>query len=153
MIKKQKVEPLLKETYLAVIKNSVGTKMFKNLFAKVNSKKKDIVENGNLSCAFYASSILYLFKLIKDIHATVNGTIKDLEESGWTKIKTPKNGCVLVWAEKDFGNGGLHKHIGFYIGNSNAVSNNSKTGFPTCHNWKEYDNRKVEKIFWHKKLR
>src|SRR3989344_5072067 len=101
-IKKQKVEPILMDTYLAIIKNSIGSKMFSNLYAKLDNKKLDITKNGNLSCAFYVSSILFLFKLVKEIHATVNGTLKDLKESGWTKIEKPRIGCVLIWRETDF---------------------------------------------------
>jgi len=78
----QKVDLILVKTYLAAIENSVGSKMFRNLYAKVNGKNKDITENGNLSCALYVSSLLYLFKLIKDIHATVSGTLGDLKRSG-----------------------------------------------------------------------
>lgn len=94
--KKQKVEPILIDTYLGAIKNSIGSKMFRNLYAKVDGKKVDITKNGNLSCAVFVSSILFLFKLIKGVHATVNGTIRDLKESGWIETKTPEIGCVLV---------------------------------------------------------
>lgn len=141
------------ETYLAAIKNSVGSKMFKNLWAKVDGKRKDILRDGDLSCAFYASSVLYLFKLIKEIHATVDGTIKDLKNSGWVDIKKPKMGAVLVWAEKDFGKGEKHKHMGFYIGNNQAVSNSSSKKCPKIHNWKIFDGRKIETILWHSKLK
>ena len=138
------------DTYWAVIKNGIGSKMFRNLYAKVNGKKTDVTENGNSSCAFYVSSILFLFKSIKEIHATVNGTARDLEESGWTKIKKPKVGCVLVWKEMDFGNGKPHKHIGFYIGKNKAISNNYKLGYPTRHDWRF---RKVESILWNPNLK
>ena len=124
--------------------------MFSNLYAKLDNKKLDITKNGNLSCAFYVSSILFLFKLVKEIHATVNGTLKDLKESGWTKIEKPRIGCVLIWRETDFGNGNLHKHIGFYIGKEKAISNNFKYGYPTRHNWKS---RKVELILWYPTLK
>ena len=142
---KQKVVPMLNDTYLAVIKNSIGSKLFRNLYAKVGGKKIDITENGNLSCAIFVSSILVLFKLIKDVHATVNGTVRDLKESSWVEIKKPKIGCILVWVEKDFGNGRLHKHIGFYIGKEKAISNDFRRGYPTKHDWKF---RKIEAMFW-----
>ena len=136
-IKKQKVEPILMETYLRVIYNSTGSKIFKNLYAKVNGKKTDITQNGHLSCAFYVSSILFLFKLIREIHATVDGTAKDLRKSGWKEIKKPKLGSVLVWKEqRNIDDNKPHKHIGFYIGKAKAISNNSKYGYPTEHNWK-----------------
>ena len=157
-MKKQKVIPIIFDTYIAVIKNSVGSKMFRNSYAKVDGKKTDIMKNGDLSCAWFVSSLLYLFKLIKDAHATVNGTIKDLQQSGWKKIKKPKIGNVIVWEKIDFGNKDFHKHIGFYIGNNKAIStSNSKKGQPIIHHWtygikRNKPVRKVKAIFWHKKL-
>jgi hypothetical protein len=148
----KKILPLQIETYLAVIKNSVGSKMFRNVYAKVNGKKNDITKDGDLSCAFFVSSILVLFKLIKEIHTTIDGTTKDLEDFGWIEIKKPKLGCILVWAEKDFGNNELHKHIGFYVGREKAISNSSNKKYPTEHNWDKYDGRKVKQILWHPKL-
>lgn len=148
----KKIEPptnvLVFDTYLAVIKNSVGSKMFRNFYVKVGGKKTDIMRNGMYSCAFYVSSILALFKMIKETHGTVNSTIEELRKHGWRKIKTPKPGSVLVWEAVDFGGGDIHKHIGFYIGNGEAVSNNYKLGSPAKHNWKFGGKRKVEAILW-----
>lgn len=157
-MKKIKVIPILFDTYIAVIKNSAGSKMFRNFYAKVDGKKIDIVKNGDLSCAWFVSSLLHLFKLIKDAHATVNGTIKDLKQSGWKKIKKPKIGSILVWEKIDFGNKDFHKHIGFYIGNNKAIStSNLKKGQPVTHHWtygikSNKPMRKIEAIFWNKKL-
>ena len=78
------------------------------------------------------------------------GTVKDLKSSGWVETKKPKPGCVLVWAETDFNNNNLHRHIGFYIGKEKATSNNSKHGYPTEHDWKF---RKIESILWNSKLK
>lgn len=149
MNEKTKVKPMLNETYLAAVKNSVGSNMFRNLYAKVDGEEKDITENGNLSCAFFVSAILVIFKLISEVHATVNGTLRDLKILGWTEINEPRVGAILVWAQKDFGIGGKHRHIGFYIGDGKAVSNNSEKGCPVEHDWSEYDNRKIETILWH----
>jgi len=156
-MKKQKVIPILFDTYIAVIKNSVGSKIFRNSYAKINNKKTDILQNGNLSCAFFISSILVLFKLIKEIHGTVDETVRDLEQSGWQKITKPKIGSVIVWEKIDFGNKDFHKHIGFYIGNNKAISNSSKWKYPTIHRWtygikENRPVRKIEAIFWNKKL-
>jgi len=158
-MKKQKVIPIIFDTYIAVIKNSMGSKIFRNFYAKVDNKKTDIVKNGGLSCAWFVSSLLYLSKLIKDVHVTVDGTIKDLEQSGWKKIEKPKIGSVIVWEKIDFGNKNFHKHIGFYFGNNKTVStsSNSKKGQPVIHHWtygikRNKPGRKVEAIFWNKKL-
>ncbi|KKS07657.1 MAG: hypothetical protein A3A90_01270 [Candidatus Zambryskibacteria bacterium RIFCSPLOWO2_01_FULL_35_19] len=151
--KKQKVTPLLKKTYITTIENSIGSKMFCNLYAKVNGKNIDITRGGDLSCAVFVSSILFLFKLIKERHATVSSTIKDLKQSGWIEIEKPKIGCVLVWEEKKFKSGEKHKHIGFYIGKEKAISNNTKLKYPTKHMWDKFDRRKVELILWNLKLK
>lgn len=150
---KQKITPLVFETYLAVIENSIGCKLFRNFYAKVGGKKVDIMRNGELSCAFYVSSILNLFKLISGVHGTVDSTVKDLKQSGWKIIKKPKQGSVLVWQKIDFGNNDVHKHIGFYIGDNQAVSNNYKMGSPVKHGWNFGAKRKVDLILWNPKLR
>lgn len=78
----EKVIPLIYETYLKLIDNSVGTNMFRTMYASVNDIKQDVMRNGDLSCAFFVSSILKMFDWIEKVHATVDNTIKDLEKSG-----------------------------------------------------------------------
>lgn len=146
----QQVDPLILETYLAIIKNSVKSKMFRNFYAKVNNKKTDIMKKGDLSCAFYVSSVLVLFQLINKIHATVDGLVEDLEKSGWREIKTKeklKIGDVLIWEEVVFKKNDKHKHIGFFMGNNRAISNSSRLRFPVEHHFTFRDKRKIEKIF------
>ncbi|MFA5230741.1 MAG: hypothetical protein WC422_05320 [Candidatus Paceibacterota bacterium] len=81
-MKKQQTKILTFETYLTMINNSVNCKIFQNLFAKVDNKTIDVLNGGELSCAMFVSSILYLFKFINNTHATVVSTIKDLKDSG-----------------------------------------------------------------------
>lgn len=151
--KKQKVILLIPETYIAVIKNSVGSNLFRSLYAKVNGKRTDILRNGELSCAFYVSSILLLFKFIKEGHATVDSTIRDLKKSGWKKIKKIKIGSIIIWGKIDFGNKDSHKHIGFFIGGNKAVSNISELGYPGEHHYTFGRKRKIEFILWNDKLK
>jgi hypothetical protein len=152
-IEDRKMKLLFLENYLTMIKNSVGTKMFRNLYVEVDGGKKDITGDGNLSCAFFVSSLLVVSKLIKEPHATVDGTIKDLQTSGWQEIVEPKIGCILVWEKVDFGGSlGEHKHVGFYIGNNRAVSNDSKESCPKEHDYLFDGSRQIEKMFWHPKL-
>ena len=154
-MKKVSVKPILLDTYLAVIKGSVNSKAFKHLYAETLNKRVDILKNGKLSCSFFASSILSSFGLMESIHATVNGTEKDLRASGWKEIKHLRVGSVLIWeikSKKD-----PHRHIGFYVGDDEAVSNSSNIKVPATHHWtfgwhKNKPRRKVEAIFWHKKL-
>ena len=147
---KEKIIILEKENYLAVIKNSVDSRMFQNVYALVNSKKTDLTKKGNLSCALYVSSILKVFDLIKNIHLTVDSTIENMKKSGWQEVKLSKikPGDIIVWAEKN-----NHQHIGFFIGNKKAVSNNSKTKKIANHHFTFNGQRKIEKILTHKLLK
>jgi len=126
------IQPLARDTYLAVIKNSIRTEMFRNFYVAVGGRKKDVMRNGELSCAFFVSSVLRIFGAAKRPHATVASTIKDLELSGWTRAKKPKTGDVLIWEKMALG-GEMHEHVGFYIGYNKAVSNDYKTGSPAVH--------------------
>lgn len=133
------------DTYLAVIANSVGCNVWRNAYAEVSGTKTDIMRDGELSCAFFVSSILALLGFLSKPHMTVASTVIDLRESGWVEVAEPKPGAVVLWAPIRFDDGELHAHVGFYIGNERAVSNDYKKGTPQEHGWK---NRDVEKIFW-----
>lgn len=150
--KQPKVEPLIFDSYIAIVKNSVGTNVFRNFYAKIDGKKKDVLQDGVLSCAFLVSSILLIFDLIKEMHATVGGTVGDMEEMGWVKIKKPRPGAVIVWAKEEFDTG-EHSHIGFYLGRGRVVSNNTPTRVPKEHHWTFNGKRKVEAVYWHSKLK
>lgn len=138
-----------------MIENSVKGEnwMFRNLYAEIDDKETDILKNGSLSCSVFASSVLYLNKLIKDVHAQTYSTEKDMIQSGWVEIKDLRPGAVLVWEKKDGKSGMPHNHIGFYIGDKMAISNNSRgTGFPWKHHYTYNNTRKIEKIYWHPEL-
>ena len=145
------VKPILFDSYIAAIKNSVGTKMFRNSYAFVDGEKRDIMKNGELSCALCASSVLRMFDLVSETHGTVDGTVSDMKKSHWRQTKKPKIGAILVWEKKDFGDA-YHKHIGFYIGSSKAISNGAQKKTPVIHHWTFQNTRKVEAIYWHSRL-
>jgi len=113
---------LKQQNYLAMIKGSQQSKMFCHLYIEENNKKRDILKNGRLSCAYYVSCILKIFDFISTPHATVSGTLKDMAENNWKETKKLKPGNVLVWEEKISSGGGVHIHIGFYLGNNKAIS-------------------------------
>ena len=129
------VEINIAKTFLAMAKNSIGAKMFQNFYGTINGKPKDLVKNGNLSCAFFISTLLHFFKLINDPHLTVMGLLKDMEASNWRKVRQPKIGDILIWEPVDFGSGINHAHVGIFIGQNKAISNNSKTGKPARHHF------------------
>lgn len=142
---------LLFDSYLAAIKNSVGTRAFQTLWAKVDGEKKDILAGGELSCASFASGVLLWFGLIREKHATVSGTVRDMKNSGWEEIPEPREGCVLHW-EKAKTNGTENEHLGFYIGNGVAVSNSRAERTPIEHHWTYGEMRKVVAMYWHPRL-
>ena len=155
MNKNHKIIILTKENYLACIRNSVGSKMFRNSYALVGRKKEDLLRDGDLACAYFVSCVLKIFDLIDKTHLTVSGTLKDMEKSGWFKIKDPKQGSVLVWEKQKFGQE-EHSHIGFYIGNKKSISNSSVKQnvkrIPVEHSFTFGEKRNIQAVYWHKKL-
>lgn len=146
-------------TYLAVIKNSVGSRMFRNFFMEINGKKIDATRDGVVSCAFFVSNVLHMFSplnLIKEPHLTVSATVIDLRKCGWKEIATPRIGAILVWEPKLI-DGSMNAHIGFYVGENKAISNFYATGVPAEHHWTSGTEnglpvRKVEMILWNTAL-
>lgn len=143
---------LIFKTYLKTINNSPGSKMFRNLYVQNNGQIKDVVENGKLSCAFFVTSILKLFGLIKSIHATVENTIEDLKKFNWKKvnIKSLRAGDILVWEKEKTGNNSDHSHIGFYIGKDKAISNSTYKKVPVKHPFDFKKKRKIIAAFHYK---
>lgn len=138
------VKPLNKKTYLTVIENSIGSNTYRNSYALVDGEEKDILKNGKLSCAFYVSSILLMFGLIKEIHSTVSGTEWDLVVSGWQKVDSYEQGDVVFWEELE-GEDGRHGHIGFFWKDGLAISNDSVSGNPAKHDLTFGSNGQVER--------
>ena len=154
MNKNKDIKFVLFDTYIATIKKSVGAKMFQNAYALVSGKKVDVAGGGVDSCAVFASSVLVMFGLIKKRHATVSGTMKDMEKSGWIEIKKPKMGAILIWGPWEESS---HWHIGFYTKNKKAISNDWKKRTPSQHHWtygtkNGRPKRPIKSIWWHKSL-
>ena len=152
----EKVTPLIHATYLKLVDNAVGSNMFRVMYAVVNDAKKDIMIDGDFSCAFFVSSVLKIFGQIGRVHATVDSTIKDLKQSGWNESPGLKEGAILVWEGKIDESGEIHKHLGFYLGDNLSVSNSSETKTPQKHHYTygEINGepvRKVTNIFWKEK--
>lgn len=153
---KSKLKILTYQNYLQMIKTSTGSRMFQQLYVLDNGKKKDILRNGELSCAYYVSSILKIFDLISRPHATVKGTIEDIIKNGWRETKKLKPGNILIWQEKKFPDGSINQHIGFYFDKQKAISNNFKERMPLVHHFTYgqtklgQPKRKIIKILTHK---
>lgn len=160
-MKKPKIKLLTYQNYLAMIKNSPNTKMFRNIYVLENKKKKDILRDGNLSCAYFVSSILKIFDLISPSispHATVEGTIKDMFQNGWQETKKLKPGNIVAWEEKECSDG-PHLHLGFFLNKDKVISNSHKKRAPKIHHLTYgKDNqgkpkRRIIKIYTHKVIK
>jgi len=147
------------KSLVTLVKNAIkggDNYFFRNLWANLDGGEEvDILQDGKNSCAVFVSWILLVLELIKHPHASVDGTIKDMIESGWIETDDLRPGAVVSYEKlsaKDdlLGVAGvMHGHIGFYIGNDRVISNSSKTtGFPSEHHVTYNDTRKIEKIYW-----
>lgn len=157
---KNKKSSLFYKNYLAKIENSLGTKLFRSYFAKIDGQEKDVLENGRLSCAVFVSSILILCGLIKGPprgpHSVVKSLIKNLEDSGWKKIRKPRTGAVLIWEPMKIGEIPTN-HVGFFWEKKTAISNRTEMLSPMKHHWtygikNGQPIRKITAIYWHSKL-
>lgn len=138
---------LAEENYRAMIRSAAGTAMFRSLYARSGRKKKDILRNGELSCAYFVSSLLRQFGYIRELHATVNGTVRDLLKSGHRprSANRPKLGDVLVWGPSRDSYG--HEHIGFSLGGAWAVSTSAARRCVVRHHWTYRGKRKILAVF------
>lgn len=137
-IKTEENAPLaLLETFLTVTRKSVGCEMFQTLYVTRHNGLEDVIGNGDLACAYYVSSILHMFNLIKGgVHTTVSMTVNDMLDSAWSVSlgSQPQPGDIVVWEEKlSSSDRKVHRHIGICIDSVHAVSNDSKTGVPALH--------------------
>ncbi len=150
MPKPPKPELLLVKDYLTFAKASVGSNSFRKLYYRANGKEVEVLRDGDLSCAFFVSSVLVIFGLMGVMHTTVKSTVRDLRRRGWKDIRTPRPGAIVVWGPKKFKSGETHRHLGFYLGDGKVVSNSSARKSPRVHAW---NFRPVEHILWNEKLR
>ncbi len=134
-----------------------GNYMFQNKYALVDGVEHDILDGGALSCSFFLSGVLYVNKLIKDMHTNMLGLEKDLEASGWQQVTELREGALLVWEArppvKERSWEPTQLHAGIYIGNERAVSNGSNTTLmPEEHHYTYDGARKISRIWWHPEL-
>jgi len=138
---------LNKETYLSAIENSVGSMMFRDLWARYESGEiRNLTNGGELSCALYVSWLLKIFDLVDERKATVDGLIKKLTELGWKEVAPEKiePGDVIEWERKQ--EGFTHGHVGFYAGEQKAISNSWKLKKIVKHGWDFGGRRKIVKV-------
>jgi hypothetical protein len=122
-----KPEILRKETFLKMVENSVGCKLFNSLIMKKDGKAVDILDDGDVSCATFTSSILFLNRFLPEQKSTVPGLEKVLSESDrFTEISmadfSPEKGDIVFWESIMGDDGAAHRHVGFVLNETEAVS-------------------------------
>lgn len=121
-------------SYLAMIEASIGSRQYQRLYVEKGEVNIDVIDDGSFACAFFVSSVLTLFNLTKGgVHTTVTQTERDLIESDWCLIESPEPGCVVIWKEKLCSDGVLHRHIGFALDETRAVSTDPVMRTPQSH--------------------
>jgi hypothetical protein len=138
------------KTYLQMVHNAVGTQLFRNFYVRTEADGEfDSLGDGEDSCAFFVSSIVVLMQKGEGVHGTVAATVQDLERSGWEAADTPRAGDILVWEPRDDGSE-PHHHIGFAIGDGQAISNSSSQRSPQRHDLNFGDERRqISAIYRH----
>jgi len=155
MVQSQKPKINLKKTYIAFIRNSVGARSYRNFYAKHSGREQDLLKKGELSCAFFVSSVLKVFELIGRVHLTVAGAQKDLESSGWIRrrnLKKIKPGDIIIWEQKKFSDGS-HAHIGFFMGSKQAISSSASKKIIVRHHYIYRGKRSMQAAYYHQNLR
>jgi hypothetical protein len=145
-----------RKTYESYIKNASDSKLFRDVWAKTDTKSINVTKHGVQSCAVFVTNILKIFDLIEQCHATVDSTVTDLIKKGWYQVHRPRKGCILVWEDIPIADS-IYKHIGFYIGNCKAVSNHSTPRTPVTHHWTYgtkhgKPKRKIIAMYWNHQL-
>ena len=143
-------------TLLSAVRGTVGSVLFASLYVRQDGKLSDILEGGRVSCAYFVSVLLHALKLIETPHATVSGTVADLEGHGWIRLDRPRPGAVLLWEPADH-DGSANRHLGFYVGDDRAISNSTSQRVIAEHHWTfgEHDGRPVrgvKAVYWHPTL-
>lgn len=142
------------KSYITTIRNSVGTRTFRQLYLydKDADRVVEVLQNGNLACAYFVSSILHHFGLLGGFLVNVDETVVAMKLQGWQTVEKPVPGSVIVWDKKCFKKSGkCHKHIGFFIKPGRAVSNSSGRKYPAIHGLRP-DGRKIVEILFYPPL-
>lgn len=138
---------LRRKTMIATARAAVGSTMFQHMYVrdKQTREEHDTMQGGELSCAFFVSSILCMFGLLDDsAHSTIATTLAKMKERGWYEIDEPIAGAVVHWPAND-----VSDHLGIYVGDNRYVSNSYARRTPIEHGSRLSDDRDPDAYYWH----
>mgnify|MGYP001584286886 CR=1 FL=1 len=121
------MEILKKESYVRAIENSVGSRLFNSLLVRFGDSQevKDILNDGELSCAYFVSSLLVMHDALRQTHTTVANLKKALSENPkWSEVplENVEAGDVVFYKKRTFADGSGNAHVGFVLNKDEAVS-------------------------------
>ncbi|MCA9356668.1 hypothetical protein H6784_03160 [Candidatus Nomurabacteria bacterium] len=143
------IEILRKESFLIIIENSIGSKMFNSMFVRLKDSGAvtDILNDGEFSCAFYVSSVLMLLRVIEKPRATVL-KLKEVivNDSNWqtVEVDTIEPGDVIFYVKTKFKDGTSNAHVGLALSKGEVVSTDHRVKKVAKH---PVDYRPIEAVF------
>lgn len=145
------LEILKYDTYLNIIKNSVGSRLFNSFIvrSKETGRVEDILKDGEYSAAFFISSILTLMHVIEKPCTTVSSLERHInEDDRWFSVtlEEVEAGDVIFYEDMLLPDGSTTGHVGFAIDENEAISTDYKLRLVNKHTLK---NRPIIKIYRH----
>lgn len=149
------MEVLRKETYIKMVENAVGSRMFNSILVKENDEIRDLLNDGEYSCAVFVSSVLTLQQLLAKPRTTVKNLEADIAESThFTEVPNGnvQPGDILFWESVTYEDGTANRHVGIAVSHTEAVSTNYIQKCVTRHPLQtEVENtgalRQIERLF------
>jgi hypothetical protein len=148
------------ETYLKMVENSEGSRLFNSVIVEQGGQKVDLLNDGELSCATFVSNILYLNHFLSVQKTSVDSLEKVMLESLDFEVISPADyepqvGDVVFW-EKIIGEDGVaHRHVGLVLNEQEAISTSSASHQAIRHPLYKKPatgiDRQIERIFRYKK--
>lgn len=87
-----------------MIQSSIGSSLWKHLYiAKQDGSSTDILQDGNISCGYFVSSLLKQFNLSPASYANTKSLYQGLLHYGWKEINREGKteniplGSLIIW--------------------------------------------------------
>lgn len=121
----------LSESLKVILERSVGSSLFRTLYGERGDVLEDVINDGDLACAFFVSTLLSMFGLLsRGVHTTVTKTLQDMLVSDWNETTHPEALAVVLWKEKMGSDGKPHFHIGICTDDTFAIEHSAVTKSP-----------------------
>lgn len=147
------LEILKYDTYISIIKNSVGSRLFNSFIvrSKETGDTEDILKDGEYSAAFFVSSVLCLVQAVDKPTTTESGLERKLtEDKRWFEVllEEVEAGDVVFYADTTLVDGSTETHVGFALDDNQAVSISEQLRQVTKHDLRLMPIKKIYRHIW-----